>query len=168
MVSSLRRLVLTVLTLAGVVSTNSAGAQALVPAFAAPGAAMPRAPEVAARAFILQDLSSRQTLASRNADQPVEPASLTKLMTAYLVFQALQSGKLQLNQTLPVSERAWRTGMAGASRTFVNAGTSVKVEDLIKGVIVQSGNDSSVALAEGIGGTVENFVGMMNRQAQVF
>jgi D-alanyl-D-alanine carboxypeptidase (penicillin-binding protein 5/6) len=138
------------------------------PLFAEASAAMPQPPEVAARAFVLQDLSSRQTLAARNADQTVEPASLTKLMTAYLVFQALQSGKLSLTQDLPVSERAWRTGMTGASRSFINVNSRVKVDDLIKGMIVQSGNDATVALAEGVGGTVEGFVEMMNRQAQVF
>jgi D-alanyl-D-alanine carboxypeptidase (penicillin-binding protein 5/6) len=136
--------------------------------FAAPSAAMPQPPELAARAFVLQDLSSRQTLAARNADQKVEPASLTKLMTAYLVFQALQNGRLSLTQDLPVSERAWRTGMTGASRSFINVGSRVKVDDLIKGMIVQSGNDATVALAEGVGGSVEGFVEMMNRQAQVF
>ena len=130
--------------------------------------AMPQPPEIAARAFILQDLSSGQTLAARQADAPVEPASLTKLMTAYIVFQALQSGKLQLTQDLPVSERAWRTGMTGASRTFIKVNTRVNVDDLIKGMIAQSGNDASVALAEGVGGTVEGFVDMMNRQAQAF
>jgi serine-type D-Ala-D-Ala carboxypeptidase (penicillin-binding protein 5/6) len=137
----------------------------------APAAApslMPQAPEVAARAYILQDLSTGQTLASRMPDQAVEPASLTKLMTAYLVFQALQSGKLQLTQDLPVSERAWRTGMTGASRTFIQVNTRVKVDDLIKGMIVQSGNDATTALAEGVGGSVENFVDMMNRQALAF
>jgi D-alanyl-D-alanine carboxypeptidase (penicillin-binding protein 5/6) len=136
--------------------------------FAEPSAAMPQPPEIAARAFILQDLSSRQTLSARNADQTVEPASLTKLMTAYLVFQALGSGKLSLQQDLPVSERAWRTGMTGASRSFINVNSRVKVDDLIKGMIVQSGNDATVALAEGIGGSVETFVEMMNRQAQAF
>ncbi|HRH16362.1 MAG TPA: D-alanyl-D-alanine carboxypeptidase family protein [Aquabacterium sp.] len=129
---------------------------------------MPQAPEVAARAFILQDLSTGQTLASRLPDQAVEPASLTKLMTAYLVFQALQSGKLQLAQDVPVSERAWRTGMTGASRTFIKVNSRVNVDDLIKGVIVQSGNDATVALAEAVGGSVEVFVEMMNRQAQAF
>ena len=141
-------------------------------ATAAPAAAtaslMPQAPEVAARAYILQDLSTGQSLASRLPDQSVEPASLTKLMTAYLVFQALQSGKLQLTQELPVSERAWRTGMTGASRTFIQVNTRVKVDDLIKGMIVQSGNDATTALAEGVGGSVENFVDMMNRQALAF
>lgn len=145
-----------------------ASARAQATLFAEPTAAMPQPPEVAARAFILQDLSSRQTLAARNPDQSVEPASLTKLMTAYLVFQALQSGKLSLAQELPVSERAWRTGMTGASRSFINVNSRVKVDDLIKGMIVQSGNDATVALAEGVGGTVEVFVEMMNRQAQVF
>ena len=145
-----------------------ASARAQATLFAEPTAAMPQPPEVAARAFILQDLSSRQTLAARNPDQSVEPASLTKLMTAYLVFQALQNGKLSLTQELPVSERAWRTGMTGASRSFININSRVKVDDLIKGMIVQSGNDASVALAEGVGGTVEVFVEMMNRQAQVF
>jgi len=148
----------------------SAWAQAAAPlgGFAEPSTAMPQPPEIAARAFILQDLSSRQTLSARNADQQVEPASLTKLMTAYLVFQALQSGKLSLTQELPVSERAWRTGMTGASRSFIDVGSRVKVDDLIKGMIVQSGNDATVALAEGVGGSVEGFVEMMNRQAQAF
>jgi D-alanyl-D-alanine carboxypeptidase (penicillin-binding protein 5/6) len=153
--------------LASVLLCSSAWSQSAV-LFAAPAAAMPQPPEVAARAFILQDISSRQTLAARNADQPVEPASLTKLMTAYLVFQAVQAGKLQLTQEVPVSERAWRTGMSGASRTFLAANSRAKVDDLVKGVIVQSGNDASVALAEAVGGSVENFVVMMNRQAQVF
>ncbi len=148
----------------------SAWAQGAAPlgGFAEPSTAMPQPPEIAARAFILQDLSSRQTLSARNADQPVEPASLTKLMTAYLVFPALQSGKLSLTQELPVSERAWRTGMTGASRSFIDVGSRVKVDDLIKGMIVQSGNDATVALAEGVGGSVEGFVEMMNRQAQAF
>ena len=136
--------------------------------FAAPSAAMPLPPELAARAFILQDLSSQQTLAARNADQPVEPASMTKLMTAYLVFQALKAGRLQLTQEVPVSERAWRTGITGGARSFLVAGSRVKVDDLLKGMTIQSGNDASVALAEAVGGSVEDFVGMMNRQAQVF
>ena len=145
-------------------ATAHAAPKADAPA-AAPAAPslMPQAPEVAARAYILQDLSTGQTLASRLPDQSVEPASLTKLMTAYLVFQALQSGKLQLMQDLPVSERAWRTGMTGASRTFIQVNSRVKVDDLIKGMIVQSGNDATTALAEGVGGSVENFVDMMNR-----
>ena len=165
-----RQLVLGTCLLAALACQPAAQAQAQVGVggFAEPTAAMPTPPEIAARAFILQDVSSHQTLASRNADQAMEPASLTKLMTAYLVFQALQSGKLNLNQDLVVSERAWRTGMTGASRSFVNINSRVKVEELVKGMVVQSGNDASVVLAEGVAGTEEAFVGMMNRQAQAF
>lgn len=152
----------------GMAAPASASALGVAPLFSEPAAGLSQPPEVAARAFILQDLGSKLTLAARNADQPVEPASLTKLMTAYLVFQSLQNGKLSLTQDLPVSERAWRTGMTGASRSFVNINSRVKVDELLKGMIVQSGNDATVALAEGVGGTVEGFVAMMNRQAQVF
>lgn len=128
----------------------------------------PQPPEIAAKAYVLLDLSADQPLASRNPDATVEPASLTKLMTAYLVFQALRDKKLTLDQELTVSERAWRTGMTDASRMYIQVGNKVKVEDLIKGMIVQSGNDATVLLAEAIGGSVENFVAMMNRQAQAF
>ena len=128
----------------------------------------PQPPEVAARAYILLDLSANQPLAAREADTTVEPASLTKLMTAYLVFQALRDKKLALDQELTVSERAWRTGMTDASRMYIQVGNKVKVEDLIKGMIVQSGNDATVLLAEAVGGSVENFVAMMNRQARAF
>lgn len=137
-------------------------------AFAPPPAGMPAPPEVAARAFILQDLASRQTLAARNADQKIEPASLTKLMTAYLVFQALDGGKLQLNQQLLVSDRAWRTGMTAGSRSFFALHDRVTVADLLKGMLVQNGNDATIALAEGVAGSVEAFVDQMNRQAQLF
>ena len=94
----------------------------------------------------------------------MEPASLTKLMTAYLVFDALRNKKIELQQTLPVSERAWK--MPG-SRMFIDPKMMVPVEDLIKGMIVQSGNDATVALAEGVGGSVERFVQMMNEQAKL-
>jgi len=123
----------------------------------------PQPPEVAARAYLLMDVTSGQILASKDADQAVEPASLTKLMTAYLVFDALKARKISLTQTLPVSERAWK--MPG-SRMFIDPKMQVPVEDLIKGMIVQSGNDATVALAEGVGGTVERFVEMMNTQAK--
>jgi D-alanyl-D-alanine carboxypeptidase (penicillin-binding protein 5/6) len=126
-------------------------------------AATPVPPEVAARAYLLIDLSSGQVLAAKDPEKSVEPASLTKLMTAYLVFDALKTGKLELKQTLPVSERAWK--MPG-SRMFIDPKMKVPVEDLIKGMIVQSGNDATVALAEGVGGSVEQFVDMMNRQAK--
>ena len=136
-----------------------AGSLALPPA----RAQSPQPPEVAARAYLLMDVTSGQILASKDADQAVEPASLTKLMTAYLVFDALKARKISLTQTLPVSERAWK--MPG-SRMFIDPKMQVPVEDLIKGMIVQSGNDATVALAEGVGGTVERFVEMMNTQAK--
>jgi serine-type D-Ala-D-Ala carboxypeptidase (penicillin-binding protein 5/6) len=124
---------------------------------------LPPAPEVAAKAYLLIDVSTGQVLAQRDADAPVEPASLTKLMSAYVVFDALRAGQLQLSQTVTVSERAWR---AEGSRMFLEPGWQVPVEDLLKGMIVQSGNDATVALAEAVGGTVEQFVVMMNQQAQ--
>jgi len=126
-------------------------------------AQMPQPPEIAAKAYLLLDVTSGQVLASRAPDDPVEPASLTKLMSAYLVFDALKAGKITLKQTLPVSERAWK--MPG-SRMFIDPKMQVPVEDLIKGMIVQSGNDATVALAEGVGGSVERFVQMMNEQAK--
>lgn len=118
-------------------------------------------PEVAAKSFILIDVSADQTLAERDADQLVEPASLTKLMTAYLVFDAINAKKIHLQQNLSVSERAWR--MPG-SRMFIDPKMQVPVEDLIKGMIVQSGNDATVVLAEAVGGSVERFVESMNDQ----
>jgi D-alanyl-D-alanine carboxypeptidase (penicillin-binding protein 5/6) len=127
-------------------------------------AQMPQPPEVAARAYLLIDVTANQVLAAKDPDLAVEPASLTKLMTAYLVFDALKSRKIDLKQTLPVSERAWK--MPG-SRMFIDPKMRVPVEDLIKGMIVQSGNDATVALAEGVGGSVERFVQLMNDQAKV-
>ena len=131
-------------------------------------AQVPQAPEVAARQYILVDLASQQVLAERAADTPTDPASLTKLMTAYLVFNALRDKKLSLQQTVPVSQRAWAERKGGGSLMFIDTTMTPKVEDLIKGMIVQSGNDASVALAEAVGGTLENFVAMMNRQAQAW
>jgi len=123
----------------------------------------PQPPEIAARSYLLLDVTANQVLAAKEVDTPVEPASLTKLMTAYLVFDALRSKKLDLKQTLPVSERAWK--MPG-SRMFIDPKMMVPVEDLIKGMIVQSGNDATMALAEGVGGTAERFVQLMNEQAK--
>ena len=123
----------------------------------------PQAPEIAARSYLLVDVTADQILAQKDIDMSIEPASLTKLMTAYLVFDALRSKKIDLQQALPVSERAWK--MAG-SRMFIDPKMRVPVEDLIKGMIVQSGNDATVALAEGVGGTVERFVQLMNEQAK--
>jgi serine-type D-Ala-D-Ala carboxypeptidase (penicillin-binding protein 5/6) len=126
-------------------------------------AQVPQPPEVAARSYLLMDVTSNQILASREIDAQVEPASLTKLMTGYLVYEALRSRKISLQQTLPVSERAWK--MAG-SRMFIDPKMQVPVDDLIKGMIVQSGNDATMALAEGVGGTAERFVELMNQQAK--
>ncbi len=137
---------------------------ALVLAFSlAAGAQMPQPPEIAARSYLLMDVTTGQVLAEKDAESSVEPASLTKLMTAYLVFDALRTKKIALTQTLPVSVRAWK--MEG-SRMFIDPKMQVPVEDLIKGMIVQSGNDATVALAEGVGGTVEQFVKLMNDQAK--
>jgi len=123
----------------------------------------PQPPEVAARSYLLFDVTANQFLAAKDIDSPVEPASLTKLMTEYLVFDALKSKKIDLKQTFPVSERAWK--MPG-SRMFIDPKMQVPVEDLIKGMVVQSGNDATMALAEGVGGSAENFVKLMNEQAK--
>jgi D-alanyl-D-alanine carboxypeptidase (penicillin-binding protein 5/6) len=127
-------------------------------------AQVPQPPEIAARAYLLLDVTANQILASKDMDMPVEPASLTKLMTAYIVFDALRTKKIDFKQTMPVSERAWK--MPG-SRMFIDPKMQVPVEDLVKGMIVQSGNDATMALAEGVGGSVERFVQMMNDQAKV-
>ncbi|MBN9409773.1 MAG: D-alanyl-D-alanine carboxypeptidase [Burkholderiales bacterium] len=126
-------------------------------------AQVPQPPEVAARSYLVLDVSANQTLAAKDAEVPVEPASLTKLMTGYLVFDALRSKKIDLQQAMPVSERAWK--MPG-SRMFIDPKMRVPVDDLIKGMVVQSGNDATVALAEAVGGTVERFVQLMNDQAK--
>jgi len=124
---------------------------------------MPQPPEIAARSYLLLDLTSGQQLAAKEPDAPVQPASLTKLMTAYLVFDALRVGKLELTQALPVSELAQRQP---GSRMFLEAGMKVPVDDLIKGLLVQSGNDAAITLAEGVAGSEERFVQLMNEQAQ--
>ena len=123
----------------------------------------PVPPEVAARAYLLLDTTTQQVLAAKEPDAAVEPASLTKLMTAYIAFDALRARKITLEQTFPVSERAWK--MPG-SRMFIDPKMQVPVEDLLKGMIVQSGNDATVALAEGIAGSVDRFVELMNQQAK--
>jgi len=125
---------------------------------------MPAPPEVAARAYLLLDITANQILAAKDIDIAVEPASLTKLMSAYLVFDALKTQKIDLKQTFPVSERAWK--MPG-SRMFIDPKMKVPVEDLVKGMIVQSGNDATMALAEGVGGSSAHFVDMMNAQAKI-
>lgn len=118
---------------------------------------------IAAKAYMLSDYQSGQVLASRNAYERVEPASLTKLMTAYIVFSALKHNRIQLDQVAPVSTKAWR--MIG-SRMFIEPNKEVTVEELIRGMIVQSGNDACIALAEFIAGSEDIFVQMMNEEAQ--
>ena len=124
---------------------------------------MPTPPALAAKSWLLIESASGQELAAQAADERLEPASLTKLMTAYLTFAAIKQGTIKLDQTVPVSEKAWK---AQGSRMFIKVNTQVGVEDLIKGMIVQSGNDACIALAEAIAGSEENFAQMMNREAQ--
>ena len=128
----------------------------------------PQAPELAAKSYLLLDMTSNQTLTERDADASADPASLTKLMTAYVVFTAIKDKKLSLEQTLPVSKRAWEERKGGGSLMFIDTTMTPKVDELLRGMIVQSGNDASVALAEGVAGSVDAFVAMMNRQAQAF
>ena len=129
-------------------------------AFAQP---LPTPPALAAKSWLLIQTGSGQELASQAPHERREPASLTKLMTAYLTFSAIKQGTIKLDQTVPVSEKAWK---AQGSRMFIQVNTQVKIEDLIKGMIVQSGNDACVALSEAIAGGEENFAQMMNREAQ--
>ncbi len=128
----------------------------------------PLPPEVAARQFLLIDLSSQQVLAERDADARADPASLTKLMTGYLVFAAIRDRHLNLDQRLPVSQRAWAQRKGGGSLMFVEPSMTPRVDELLKGMIVQSGNDAAVVLAEAVAGTVDAFVAKMNRQAQAW
>jgi serine-type D-Ala-D-Ala carboxypeptidase (penicillin-binding protein 5/6) len=138
---------------------------AQTPAAPAPAASMaiPTAPQVDARAYILVDYRTDKILASKDAVARMEPASLTKLMTAYIVFQELAAGKLNLEEQVTVSEHAWRSE---GSRTFIELGKPVSIQDLILGMIVQSGNDATIALAERIAGTEDTFAQMMNANAK--
>jgi len=126
-------------------------------------AADPAPPTVRARAWILMDHFSGRVLAQELPDQREEPASLTKLMTAYVMFSALSEGRLKLTDTVTISEHAWR---AEGSRTFVQVGTRVPVDILLTGMIVQSGNDATIALAEQLGGTEAAFAQIMNEYAR--
>lgn len=124
---------------------------------------VPTAPPLKAPSFVLMDFDSGEVLASKDPDKRVEPASITKIMTAYIVFRELAEGKIQLADPVTVSEKAWR--MQG-SRMFIEVGKQVSVEELLKGMIIQSGNDASVALAEFVAGSEAAFVQLMNHQAQ--
>jgi D-alanyl-D-alanine carboxypeptidase (penicillin-binding protein 5/6) len=133
------------------------------PAPAAAPVTIPTAPQVDARSYIVVDHRTDKILAAKDAVARVEPASLTKLMTAYIVFQELAAGKIKLDEQVMVSEHAWRSE---GSRTFIELGKPISIQDLILGMIVQSGNDATIALAERIAGTEETFAQMMNANAK--
>jgi len=157
---------LTALLLAWGLAAAAAPPPPAAPAPAAPPqntAPIPTPPAVDARAYILVDHFSGRILAQEHADERAEPASLTKLMSAYVIFKALQEGRLKLTDMVTISEHAWR---AEGSRTFVQVGTQIPVDILIKGMIVQSGNDATIALAERVGGTESAFAQMMNEYAR--
>jgi len=124
---------------------------------------VPPPPRLEATAWVLVDQSSGQVLAGHRANEAIEPASITKLMTAYAVFHALKDGKLKLDTPVPVSEHAWRSE---GSRTYLDLGSQVPVEVLIQGMIVQSGNDATIALAEAVAGTEDTFAALMNQYAE--
>jgi D-alanyl-D-alanine carboxypeptidase (penicillin-binding protein 5/6) len=136
-----------------------AAATALAHAAAPP---VPPPPVLKASSWVLVDQQSGQVIAGHRANEAVEPASITKLMTAYAVFQALREGKLKLDTAVPISERAWRSE---GSRTYLDLNSRVPVDVLIQGMIVQSGNDATIALAEAVGGTEETFAALMNQYA---
>ncbi len=139
----------------------AAAAEPSAAAITAPGAA--QAPETSARQAIIMDFKSGEVLYEKNADERMTPSSMSKLMTTYLVFKALKEGRLKLDSKLPVSEKAWR--MQG-SKMFVMVGTQVSVDDLLHGMIVQSGNDACIVLAEGLAGSEEAFADEENAEAQ--
>ncbi len=124
---------------------------------------IPAPPEVAARNYILVDFASGNVLAEKAADAQIEPASITKLMTAYVVYHEMAAGRLRMEDKVVVSEKAWRMG---GSRMYLEVGSQVSVDELLRGLIVQSGNDASVALAEHVAGTEQAFVSLMNQYAQ--
>jgi D-alanyl-D-alanine carboxypeptidase (penicillin-binding protein 5/6) len=124
---------------------------------------VPKPPAIDARAYVLIDFQSGRVLAEQKADVQSEPASITKLMTGYGVFRAVREKRLSLTDNVTISEHAWK---AEGSRTFAQVGTQIPVDVLIKGMIVQSGNDATIALAEKLGGTEDGFVQMMNAYAR--
>ena len=123
---------------------------------------VPAPPEVSAKNYLLVDVASGKVLAEKNADEKIEPASITKLMTAYIVYKEIEAGRLSMDDIVTISEKAWRMG---GSRMYLEVNTKVPVHELLKGLIIQSGNDASVALAEHIAGTEDAFVQLMNQHA---
>jgi len=150
-----QRFLTAVFCLAACFAITADAAEAVAPAPVPP-------PVLAAKAYFLLDVLSGQTLVAQNADEPREPASLTKLMTAYLVFRALKDKELLPSQMVTVSSNAWR---AEGSRMFIEPKKAVSVDELLHGVIVQSGNDAAIALAETIAGSEQAFVERMNKEA---
>lgn len=146
------------------IGTLITGAITVVTLHATP-ALRPSPPQVDASSYLLMDAKSGEIITELNADQPLPPASLTKMMTSYLVTHELATGKLQEDEMVNISVRAWK--MKG-SRMFIKEGTQVNIMDLVRGVIIQSGNDASVALAEHIAGSEDAFVGLMNQYAEHF
>ena len=126
-------------------------------------AAVPAAPKLAAKAYVLMDFSSKNIVAELDGDAPVEPASLTKMMTAYIIFHELDAGNIRLTDNVQISKKAWK--MQG-SRMFIEVNSSVTVDELIRGIIIQSGNDATVAMAEHIAGSEDAFVSLMNNYAK--
>jgi D-alanyl-D-alanine carboxypeptidase (penicillin-binding protein 5/6) len=162
----MKKIQIAIYVLAGILGLASMDlhAQVPVPDAASPTVPpVPAAPQLGAKSYILVDFNSDRILVEQNADMRVEPASITKLMTAYVVFSELDQGKITLEDTVPVSERAWRTG---GSRMFIDPTMQVTVEDLIRGMVIQSGNDASVALAEFLAGSEEAFASLMNHYAE--
>ena len=133
------------------------------PQAAQPALPTPSAPSLSANSYVLMDFASGNVLAEKNASERVEPASLTKMMASYLVFKEIAAGRVQPTDAVTISEKAWKTG---GSKMFVEVGKQVPVKDLLMGMVVQSGNDATVALAEHLGGTEEVFAQMMNTEAQ--
>ncbi|HIM54859.1 MAG TPA: D-alanyl-D-alanine carboxypeptidase [Gammaproteobacteria bacterium] len=123
----------------------------------------PKAPSINAAAYVVLDYNSGMIIASNNVDAKRAPASLTKLMTAYVVFQLVKDGRANLDDDVKISEKAWKTG---GSKSFIEVGKTIKLETLLKGMIIQSGNDAAVALAEHIAGTEGTFTAYMNEYAQ--
>jgi len=155
----------TTLVLSAIVSL--AQAQTPVPNKPAPKVGprpVPAAPALGAKSYLLMDFNSERILVEKNPDMRIEPASITKLMTSYVVFKELAEGNITLEETAAVSEKAWRTG---GSRMFIEPDMQVSIEDLLKGMVIQSGNDASVALAEHVAGSEEAFASLMNHYAEI-
>lgn len=145
-----------------IASAALAGAVAATSTFAATGV-IPDPPSISSKSHILMDAETLHVMAEYDADAPVPPASLTKIMTSYIAASELASGRIATDDDVPISVKAWRTG---GSKMFVREGTTVKLIDLLRGIVIQSGNDASVAVAEYIGGGEDAFADMMNHEAR--